>query len=65
MTYLEMVMKQLANIVYNVSQNPNESKCNAAIDSLKSIITQYNEDSGKQVQITDFRKDAYHETRLS
>lgn len=54
--YLKHTMQGLSTIVYNVSQNPDEKKCNQIIDSLKGMIRDYNEASGENIDIIDHRK---------
>ncbi|WP_339304246.1 hypothetical protein NST33_17670 [Paenibacillus sp. FSL L8-0435] len=54
MTYLQMTMSQLSNILHNVSQHPSEKGCNDALNSIKQILNDYIH-SGGEANIKDYR----------
>ncbi|MET3209632.1 UNVERIFIED_CONTAM: hypothetical protein ABIC26_002579 [Paenibacillus sp. PvR008] len=55
MSYLEVTMRGLSNMLYNISQNPSKENCNIMLDSIKRTLADYNE-AGGNINIKDFRK---------
>ncbi len=54
--YLNVTMKDIATMIYNGTQNPNEKMCNQILDSLINMIRDYNLASCDTVNFTDHRK---------
>ncbi|MDP9675378.1 hypothetical protein J2W97_001361 [Paenibacillus jamilae] len=55
MNYLEVTMRGLSNMLYNISQNPSKENCNVMLDSIKRTLADYNE-AGGNINIKDFRE---------
>ncbi|MBE7896067.1 hypothetical protein G7L40_20795 [Paenibacillus polymyxa] len=55
MSYLEVTMRGLSNMLYNISQNPSKENCNVMLDSIKRTLVDYNE-AGGNISIIDFRE---------
>lgn len=55
MSYLEVIMRGLSNMLYNISQNPSKENCNVMLDSIKRTLVDYNE-AGGNIKIKDFRE---------